>query len=289
MIQTKTQQLNPQIFTIWSDEIKGRIDPSFYRPDVLGLLKQAMEAGNKNFCSLRDLIVEMSGGATPKVTGDFYLENGGVPFLRVQNITEEGIKLNDVKFIKKEAHEKELKRSQLKKDDIVFTITGRIGSAAVVPDNFEGNISQHSVRFHLKDKINGIRILPEYVAIFFNTDMGRKLSFRGVSGGTRPALDYKALKSLEIPIPPLKIQSQIVSIMQKAYSEKREKEGEAKEILDSIDDYMGIPESKIMFFDTSVSYLKPLYTCRKDGDQIGKVIERNLCSFFILVYGGIAF
>lgn len=30
--QTKTQQSNPQIFTVWSDEIEGRIDPHFYKP-----------------------------------------------------------------------------------------------------------------------------------------------------------------------------------------------------------------------------------------------------------------
>ena len=32
--QTKTQQLNPQIFTIWSDEIEGRIDPEYSNPAV---------------------------------------------------------------------------------------------------------------------------------------------------------------------------------------------------------------------------------------------------------------
>jgi len=30
MTQIKTQQPNPQIFTVWSDEIEGRIDPYFY-------------------------------------------------------------------------------------------------------------------------------------------------------------------------------------------------------------------------------------------------------------------
>lgn len=32
MTQTKTQQLGPQIFTVWSSEIEGRIDPYFYKP-----------------------------------------------------------------------------------------------------------------------------------------------------------------------------------------------------------------------------------------------------------------
>ncbi|MCL4358222.1 MAG: hypothetical protein M1505_02055 [Patescibacteria group bacterium] len=92
----------------------------------------------------------MSGGATPKVTGNYYSDEGGVPFLRVQNIAEMGIKLDDVKFIKPGIHETMLKRSQLKKDDLVFTILGKPGTVSVVPDNFEVDISQNSVRFHLK-------------------------------------------------------------------------------------------------------------------------------------------
>lgn len=34
MTPTKTQQPSPQIFTTWSDEIKGRIDPYFYSAEI---------------------------------------------------------------------------------------------------------------------------------------------------------------------------------------------------------------------------------------------------------------
>ena len=69
--------------------------------------------------------------------------------------------MSDAKFITLEVHNGMLKRSQLKKDDLVFTITGRIGSVAVVPDNFEGNINQHSVKFHLKERITNTTINSE--------------------------------------------------------------------------------------------------------------------------------
>ena len=149
------------------------------------------------------LISDISSGITPKVDEDYYTDCSGIPFLRVQNVASQGIDLSDAKFIKREVHEGMLKRSQLKKDDIVFTITGRIGSVAVVPHNFEGNIYQHSVRFHLKDQISNIAINPHFVAAFLNSPPGRFLAIREVTGGTRPALDYKALKSLKIILPPL--------------------------------------------------------------------------------------
>jgi len=180
---------------------------------------------------LGEAIAEMSGGATPKVTGDYYLDEGGVPFLRVQNITEMGINLDDVKFIKPEVHEKMLKRSQLKKDDLVFTITGRIGSVAVVPDNFEGNINQHSVRFHLQGEVEKTKIMPEYVASFFNTKIGRELSFRSTTGGTRPALDYEALKKLIVPLPSVAKQERIVAGVKTIYEKAKRLRQEAENIV----------------------------------------------------------
>ena len=146
--------------------------------------------------------------------------------------------MSDVKFIKRDVHNGMLKRSQVKKDDLVFTITGRIGSVAVVPDNFEGNINQHSVRFQLKTQITNIAINPRYVAVSLNLPLGQSLALREVTGGTRPALDYKALYSLKTILPPTNIQNHIVSIMRSAYAEKKQKEEEADALLDSIDDYV---------------------------------------------------
>ena len=102
------------------------------------------------------MIRDISSGSTPKVDKNYYTDASGVPFLRVQNVMEQGIDLNDTKFITREVHNGMLKRSQLKKDDLAFTITGRIGSVAVIPNNFEGNINQHSARFQLKSQIANI-------------------------------------------------------------------------------------------------------------------------------------
>ena len=184
-----------------------------------------------------NLIRDISSGATPKVDENYYADSSGIPFLRVQNVTEHGINLSNAKFITTEVHDGMLKRSQLEKDDLVFTITGRIGSVAIVPHNFEGNINQHSVRFQLNSQIANITS-PRYIAAFLNSTLGRSLSIREATGGTRPALDYKALRSLKIILPSLSIQNDITEIMQSAYTTKKQKDQEADAILDTIDDYM---------------------------------------------------
>lgn len=88
---------------------------------------------------LRDSVLSLASGATPKRDEEekyYSYSTNEIPFLRVQNVTEWGLDLSDVKFINKETHEKELKRSQVFEDDLLVTITGRIASAAVAPKDF---------------------------------------------------------------------------------------------------------------------------------------------------------
>lgn len=219
-----------RVFQIWSNEVEGRIDTLFYKPILRNLLSQITK--QKHF-TLGEAITEMSSGATPKVTGDYYLDENGMPFLRVQNITEMGVNLDDVKFIKPEVHKTILKRSQLKGGDLVFTIIGRPGTVSVVPNNFEGNISQNSVRFHLRDKIKEIKILPEYVAIFLNTKFGKDLSLRWTAGGAQPALNADIVKKLLVPLPSEETQKRIVGKVSLFYERVRALKTEADEVLRS--------------------------------------------------------
>jgi restriction endonuclease S subunit len=228
--------VNMECFTVLVDEVEGRIDPFYYKPEFVRLVK-AIKESKFGFLRFEEIIQDISGGATPRIEGDFYSDSG-IPFLRVQNVTEEGINLEDVKFIKKEVHEKMLKRSQLHENELVFTITGRIGSVTVVPKRFEGNINQHSVRIKLQEIYKNNQILPEYIALFFNLKIGQKLSFRKTTGGTRPALDYEAIKDLVIPIPNLQKQEELLEKTKNAYSLKKSKEVEAQKLLDSLNDYV---------------------------------------------------
>ena len=220
-------------FVVYANEMVGKRVDSFYYQSKFRNADQIMENVQFDVFNLGTLISEISSGATPKVDESYYTDSSdGVPFLRVQNVTNQGIDLSDVKFITSEVHNGMLKRSQLKKDDLVFTITGRIGSVAVVPDNFEGNINQHSVRFCLKDQIKNTIINPNYVAAFLNSELGKSLSIREVTGGTRPALDYKALKSLPIILPSIEIQNEIVTEIKNRLAKTKKLRREADAIVE---------------------------------------------------------
>lgn len=205
-----------------------RLDPYYHQPKFERLEEALLSSG----CSITpfgEIITDMSGGATPKAKGEAYMDRPGIPFLRIQNITEEGIDLHDVKFINEETHNGLLRRSQLKPKDIIFTITGRIGTVAVVPEDFgEGNINQHSVRIHLRDDVD-----QHFVGVFLNSILGNQMSMRRVSGGTRVALDYPSVKALRIPLPPLSTQRKIAEEVQSRRDNAKRLTEEAKEAFEN--------------------------------------------------------
>lgn len=181
---------------------------------------------------LRDFIVYMAGGATPP-KGEkekYYTNETGFPFIRVQNLTPEGLNLSECVFINEHTHNNMLSRSKVRENDLLVKITGvgRMAVSSVAPKQFEGNINQHMVVIKTKD-----RQMSELIAAYLNSDVGEKLASRRSTGGTRPALDYSALRSI-----PVIINADIVNVMENAYEQKRQKEREAQQLLNTINDYI---------------------------------------------------
>ncbi len=220
-----------KIFLIQSSELEGRLDPFCYIPELVALDKILK---SKTPYRLKDFSIYHAGGATPKKdNAENYAtkEEGGVPFIRVQNLSITGeLQLNDLAFIARETHEGLLKRSRLQAGDLLVKITGvgRMAVASVVPENFEGNINQHMVVIR-----TGSKEISENIAAYLNLDSVEKIASKRATGGTRPALDYKALLSI-----PVINDSNIKEKTQKAVLAKQRKEAEAQALLASIDDYL---------------------------------------------------
>jgi len=174
----------------------------------------------------------MASGATPTIVevSKYYADkNTGVPFIRVQNLNETGLlSLDDLKYINYETHENYLKRSQVNEDNLLVKITGvgRMAVAGVPPEGFEGNINQHIVVVKTEN-----RETSEVLAAYLNSDVGERLATRRATGGTRPALDYPALKSIPIIYEP-----RLTHLAKIAREKKERKDAEAQRLLESIDE-----------------------------------------------------
>lgn len=203
-----------RVFIFQKSELEKRFDPFYYVPSLMELEKKVLAKQPKR---LREYVVSIASGATPKRDEEekYYSDaENGIPFLRVQNITEFGLDLSDVKFINNETHEGSLKRSQVFEDDLLVTITGRIASATVAPKGFIGNINQHSVVIKTQN-----REISEILACYLNTIIGQKLALRLATGGTRPALDYPALLSI-----PILNDKRVLEITKKVVEQKKQNE-----------------------------------------------------------------
>jgi restriction endonuclease S subunit len=220
-----------RVFILQKSELEKRFDPFFYVPELLELEKKVL---NKKPKRLRDYVVGISSGATPKRDEEekyYSNKENGIPFLRVQNLSPTGIlEFDDCKYINEETHNGMLKRSQVSAGDLLVKITGvgRMAVASVAPEGFEGNINQHVCVIK-----TGSKEISETLAAFLNSDIGEKLASRRSTGGTRPALDYPALLSI-----PIVEDKRILQITDKVISQKRKNEAEAEKLLSNIDSYL---------------------------------------------------
>jgi restriction endonuclease S subunit len=201
-----------------------RIDVSYHLP-FHQTITRVLNSCPYPLSTISELCCKPVGGATPKKGDQELYTDSGIKFLRILNIKANEIDLTDVKYIKPDVHEGQLKRSQLDSGDVLMTITGRVGTAAVVNENIlPANINQHIVRL----KMLNDSCLPEYLAAYLNTNLGLTISNRSVTGGTRMALDYGAIQAIPIPLPPKKIQEQVIAVVQHRRSEAQRLRSEAE-------------------------------------------------------------
>lgn len=221
--------MNHKIFFVNKSEIEGRLDSEYYRPDISEIEAIIRQKSTKN---LAHFAYFMASGGTPSVTEESYYSDkeNGIPFLRVQNLTEQGaLNLDGLKYISKDVHENMLKRSQFDDQDLLVKITGvgRMAVASVPPLGFVGNTNQHMIVVKTKN-----RQTSEYLANYLNLNIVEKLAKRRSTGGTRPALDYTALRSIPI------IENLDFSKWDNAKMQAQNIQNQAQTLLSSISDYL---------------------------------------------------
>lgn len=160
---------------------------------------------NWNWIRLGDILRKIGSGSTPKGGNSVYVE-AGIPFIRSQNVYNDGLRLKNVAYITEETNNSK-SGSQVFAGDILLNITGAsIGRCAIVPDNFEvGNVNQHVLINRPIDtrtrQYLHIALTSPYI---FNEIMSLQ------KGGTKEGLSATNAKMLKIPLPPLAEQKRIV-------------------------------------------------------------------------------
>jgi type I restriction-modification system DNA methylase subunit len=222
-----------KIFMINLQELEGRLDPHFYEPKFIENENKLQKIG----CTkLAHQSLSIFSGITPKSGGDAYCEmNVGIPFIRSGDFLENGnINFSELLYIKPDIHNGVMKGSQLKKNDLLIAIVGAtIGKVGIYQDSRDANINQAIAAVRLKQNLK-----PEFVRAFLLTPIGQKVIDRIKRPVARANLNLEEVGSFLIPDFSISKQNKIILAMDDAYAAKKQKELEAQQLLDSIDDYL---------------------------------------------------
>ena len=123
------------------------------------------------------------------------------------------------------------------KDDIIISLTRpHHGSIALINDDLDECIA--STGFAVLREIKAPTLNRTYLYYVLRSQLCLNQMLQRSSGGNYPAITADQLMQILIPIPKPNIQNHIVSIMRSAYAQKKQKEQEADDLLNSIDGYV---------------------------------------------------
>lgn len=155
---------------------------------------------------LGDLTSKMGSGSTPRGGQSAYVSEG-IPFLRSQNVWNEGLRLDDVVYIDENTHLK-MEGTKVIPGDVLLNITGAsLGRTLIFPDSIkEANVSQHVTIIRLL-----IDELAPFVHLGIKSPLVQDLIWGRQVGMAIEGLSKRTLELFEFPIPPLAEQQRIVA------------------------------------------------------------------------------
>jgi type I restriction enzyme S subunit len=146
---------------------------------------------------LDDLIDVVSKGTTPRMKDVAGLEIK-IPFLKVKDVNTDGeINTNNIDLIPEEIHLKDLKRSILYENDLLFSIAGTIGRVSIVTKHLDNSNCNQALAFiRLKDKEK----FKSFIYYWLKSDEIQNRIQNSVVQGVQANISLTVLKDLKIPI-----------------------------------------------------------------------------------------
>ena len=155
---------------------------------------------------LGEVAKAVTKGTTPRGGKSAYLDKG-IKFYRAENIKFYSITSEPIKYISPKINESQLKRSKLKKDDLLITIAGTLGNVAMVrPENLPSNVNQAIAIIRL---IDSSKFDESYLS--FALSCQSKEIIKNKKTTSIPNLTLAQISQALIPLPPLSEQSRIAA------------------------------------------------------------------------------
>jgi type I restriction enzyme M protein len=187
-----------------------RIDPTYYH---LGyLIEKHLKQVKYDIVSLKDILAEpLTSGKSPK--GGVKYSIGDIPSITIGNMIDTGdFNLDELNYVSSDFYETRKKKLQLKTYDILVAKDGATtGKTSIISEEFpyaDCIFTEHIFRL----RIDVSKANPLYVFYFLHGALGQMQLKRQVSGGAQGGITKEFVDATKIPIPPLKVQEQIVDV-----------------------------------------------------------------------------
>ena len=141
----------------------------------------------------------------------YFVDKENELFITIKNVKNNHITLDNIQYIDAPDN-KEAERTKVRAGDLLISITADLGRTGVVDTDIAEKgayINQHLSLVRL-DKT---RVNPLYVSYFLETESGRMQFESKNQNGVKSGLNFDAIKSLKILVPPLEIQESYLAFI----------------------------------------------------------------------------
>lgn len=133
-------------------------------------------------------------------------DQGDARFIRITDINESGqLKMEAPKFI---SLSKDAQKFILKEGDILVARTGATYGKTLLIEKIELAVF---ASFLIRINVDKTKMLPKYYWVFAQSDVYWRQASNLMTGGGQPQFNGNALKQIQIPLPPLSVQEEIVA------------------------------------------------------------------------------
>lgn len=181
------------------EELRLRnIQYDYYRNKVL------REIGGESV-KVIDICDDIFLGLTAKVD---YVEEGGIPLVRANNMTSGVLTFDDVKCISEEQHEKLTKTHKAQKGDILISKSGTLGAVCVVDTDKEFSIYESLICLHPKK-----HVFNRYLLHLLRSQDVQEIMLEKKVGNAIKHLNIQTFRKLYISLPSYEEQIRISKML----------------------------------------------------------------------------
>ena len=179
---------------IQKSQLEGskRMDAEYYQPEYLDLEKKFAKLETKTLEEVSKSVISFGAYS---LTSYIEWQESGVPYINVGDIHDGYIDFSGVKYISEKVNEI-LKKSKVSDDQVLLSMAGTIGNAAVAYNIPQGaNANQAIAKITLSDTVP-----PHYLAAFFNSKYGLLQTRREIVSSVQENIFLGSIKRFKIPI-----------------------------------------------------------------------------------------